>query len=201
VPKICKPFTIVLVMLLSLAGAGAADADLVINFEGLADEEPVTAQFSGLGVTFSGQAVVLQAGLSLNDFLFPPRSGVNVVSSDLGQINVAFSQPQASVGGFFTHASPVTLTAFNAQNVAVATTTVSGDNTVSGSNSPNEFVSTSSAAGITSVMISGTGTEFTLDDLTAVPIITPEPDIALVGLGLLALAMVAVRVRPSHRPS
>ena len=185
-------------MLLSLAAAGAADADLVINFEGLADGELVTTQFSGQGVTFSGQTVALQAGVSLNEFVFPPHSGVTLVSSDLGQINVAFSQPQASVGGFFTHASPVTLTAFNAQNVAVASQTVTGDNTVFGSNSPNEFVSTSSAAGITSVTIVGTPTQFSLDDLTLTT--APEPDLALVGLGLLALAVVAVRVRPAPSP-
>jgi hypothetical protein len=192
--KICNSFVIIFSLLVA---AGSADAG-VIDFEGLADEDLVTTQFSALGATFSGQTVVLQAGSSLNELEFPPHSGVNVASSDLGQINVAFAAPPTTVGAFFTHSSPVTFTAFNAQNVIVDTKTITGDNTVSSGN-PNEFISTSSPGGIAMVTIAGVPTEFTIDDLTFSSAV-PEPDLAFVGLGLLGLAVAASRVRPTHRP-
>src|SRR5689334_24513835 len=94
--KICNSFVIIFSLLVA---AGSADAG-VIDFEGLADEDLVTTQFSALGATFSGQTVVLQAGSSLNELEFPPHSGVNVASSDLGQINVAFAAPPTTVGAF-----------------------------------------------------------------------------------------------------
>ena len=201
--ELCKRLAIFfLVALFVAATVGTANAGFVITFEGLADGDVVTNQFSGQGVTFGGQTIALQAGLSLNDFDFPPKSGVNVVSSDLGQITAVFGAPQASVGAFFTHASPVTITAFDAQNVVVGTGS-SGviDNTISSGNAPNEFIGTTSVTGITSVTITGAPGEFTVDDLTFTAVVTTEPDLTLVSLGLLALGAAAAwrRLHPARR--
>lgn len=193
-------FAILTALLLSgsLAGAG------LIDFENLADGEIVTTQYSGQGVNFAGQTIALQAGGLLNEFEFPPRSGVTVVVSDVGELGIAFNAPQASVGGFFTHFSPITLTAFDAlDNPVGSSTSAAGDNTVSSGNPPNEFLGTSSLTGILRVAIVGLPNEFTLDDLTFTslpPVIdVPEPGIGLLEIGMLALSAVAVsRLQRTH---
>jgi len=189
--KICNAFAIFFLVLATLVPAGVSEAGFVIDFEGLVDEEAVSNQFSGLGVTFSGQVAALQAGASLNDLEFPPHSGVNVIASDLGQIDVAFTTPQASVGAFITYSGPVTATAFNAQNAVVATAVSTlTSNTVSSGNAPNESISLS-FTGITHVTIVGPAGEFTVDDLTVTPVTiidTPEPEPDVVILAVLALA-------------
>jgi hypothetical protein len=191
--KICKAFAIFFLLLAALVPARMSEAGFVIDFEGLADEEAVTNQFSGLGVTFSGQVAALQAGASLNEQEFPPHSGVNVIGSDLGQIDVAFTTPQASVGAFVTYSGPVTFTAFNAQNAVVATAgSALTSNTVSSGNTPNESI-TLAFSGITHVTIAGPPGDFTVDDLTGTPVtVTPAPEPGVVALAVLALATTAI---------
>src|SRR5258707_545906 len=86
-----------------------ARADIVVNFDTLSDGDIVTNQFPGLTFT---NAIVLSAGISLNEFEFPPRSGTNVVSDNGGPISILFSSPFVSFGGYFTYLEPVTLLAF-----------------------------------------------------------------------------------------
>ena len=52
-------------------------AQVVINFDGIPDQTPVTTQYAGQGVTFSS-AVILRSDGSLNSTL-PPHSGNGVV--------------------------------------------------------------------------------------------------------------------------
>src|SRR5512139_3961412 len=79
---------------------------ITINFDSLSDSESVTTQFPG--VTFSNTAV-LSAGISLNEFEFPPRSGSNVAFDNGGLMTIAFSTPMADFEAFFTYAVPLTL--------------------------------------------------------------------------------------------
>ncbi len=183
----------VLGLLLILLGAGNLGA-VTIDFETLSDSEVVTTQFSGLGVTFTN-ATALTAGISLNEFEFPPHSGVNVVFDDGGPMSVAFSTQMANFGAYFTYAVPLTLSFYDALNNLEGTvnSAFSSNTALSGDpgSSPNEFLSFAWASGISSVVIVGDpgGSSFTMDDLTATPT-TPVPEpttMLLLASGLLAM--------------
>ncbi len=108
---------LVVIALLSLSSPAAAT---VIDFETLSDLDSVTIQFPGL--TFSNTTVAT-AGITLNEFEFPPRSGVNVVFDDGDAITIVFGSIQTSVGGFFNYVTGLTFTAFDAVNSVFGTDT------------------------------------------------------------------------------
>jgi hypothetical protein len=171
----------------------SATADVVtLDFEGFPDGTPLTTQYSGLTFT---NTTVITAGISLNEFEFPPHSGSNVVFDDGGPIGIDFATPILNFGGFFTYLKPLTLAAFDASStqVASAISAFSNNLALSGEpgSSPNEFLSVSFAAGISSVTISGDplGGSFTMDDATytAVPEPTTISLLLTVGLGIIAL--------------
>jgi hypothetical protein len=164
-----------------------------IDFEGLPDSTIVTTQYPGLTFT---NAVILTAGISLNEFEFPPHSGTNVVSDNGGFMTIAFSAPVTSVSGYFTYLEPVTLTAFDSGSSQLGQTfsafnsnlALSGDP----GSSPNELLALNFPTGISSLSIAGdpAGGSFVLDDLTysSIPTQTPEPSavsLLLTGAGLM----------------
>ncbi|MGA2599812.1 MAG: PEP-CTERM sorting domain-containing protein [Bryobacteraceae bacterium] len=192
-------------LILTVAVAAVADvaADtVVIDFEGLPDSTVLTSQYPG--VTFTN-GIVLTAGISLNEFEFPPNSGVNVASDNGGSMSIAFASPVTSFAGYFTYLEPVTVTAFDAANDQVASAaSLFSDNLAclagppcSGDpgSSPNEFVQVAFAGGISNLTITGdpAGGSFTLDDATYTTFATTVPEPAtsfpiLVGGALAALA-------------
>ena len=185
-------FALLLAILL-LPSALFADS-FTINFDGLSDSDPVTTQFPSL--TFSN-ATVLTAGISLNEFEFPPFSGSNVVFDAGGPIFIGFLNPIDSFGGYFTYSQALTLQAFDAgNNLLGSSTSLLGSNlALSGDpgSSPNEFLQLS-FAGISSVRISGDslGGSFTADNVTyTTPVAAvPEPSsiyLLLSGMGGLLL--------------
>src|ERR1700674_3903171 len=98
------------IAILLLAPRNVLANPIVINFEGLSDSTILTNQYPGL--SFSN-AIILTAGISLNEFEFPPFSGSNVASDNGGPMRIDFTQPVADVGGFFTYAESLTLRAFD----------------------------------------------------------------------------------------
>jgi hypothetical protein len=90
------------IALFALMDIGSAEAT-VISFEGLSDSATLTNQFAGLTFT---NAIILTAGISLNEFDFPPHSGVNVAADLGGAMTITFAAPQQSVGGYFTYVHP-----------------------------------------------------------------------------------------------
>lgn len=64
-----------------LLGALQRASATTVEFEGFADSTVLSAQLPGLTVS---NAIVLSAGISLNEFEFPPRSGANVASDSGG---------------------------------------------------------------------------------------------------------------------
>lgn len=160
-----KAFVAALCVLLGLPLAQAT----VIDFESLLDGDIVTTQFAE--VIFQN-TLVLTAGVSLNEFNFPPKSGMNVVSDNGGKIIISFFNPMTSVSGFFTYMTGLTFLAFDSigTQIAAASSVFSSNLALSGDpgSTPNEFLQVTSSSGIASVSISGelAGGSFTLDDFT-----------------------------------
>jgi hypothetical protein len=150
---------------------------VTINFEGFADGTLIATQYAGL--TFSN-AVIARAEVSLDEFEFPPHSGVNVVVDSGGPITIVFSSAVSSFDAFFTYSVPLTLDAFNSSNSLVASTNslFSSNEGLSGvpGSSPNELMQVSVSGGISSVEILGSpsGGSFTMDDVTYTTSV-PEP--------------------------
>jgi hypothetical protein len=162
---------------------------VTIDFEGFPDSTIVTNQYPGLTFT---NAIILTAGVSLNEFEVPPHSGVNVVSDDNGPMTIDFASAVTSVSGYFTYTVPLTLSAFDASDnlLATAKSAFSNNLALSGDpgSSPNELITLSSALGISSVEFLGdpAGSSFVLDDLTYVTSANPVPA-PPIGHGLLVL--------------
>jgi hypothetical protein len=190
---------VVLVSVLVASPSRLFAAPIVIDFEGLDDLTSVGSLIPG--VTFSN-ATVLTAGLSLNEFDFPPRSGSNVVFDDGGAMRLDFAAPVLGFSAYFTYAAFVTVQAFDSSNLLLGAvssafftnTALSGDV----GSSPNELLSLS-FDGISSLIITGDpgGGSFILDDVSYEESASvPEPStLLLLGTGLA----VAVRNRLKRR--
>jgi hypothetical protein len=147
-------------LLLAAAGPACLKADIItIDFEGFPDGTSLSTQYPGL--TFSNTTIIT-AGISLNEFEFPPYSGTNAALDDGGPIFIAFASPILSFGGYFTYAEPLTLAALDSTSTQVASATSAFSN--------NEALS---AGGVSSVTITGDpgGGSFVMDDVTYT---TPE---------------------------
>ena len=196
--RICQFFYALSLFLFS----GLASATvMVVDFESFADSDILTNQVVGL--TFQN-STVLSAGVSLNDFEFPPQSGLNVVVDDGGIITIDFASPVSAVSGYFTYVSQLTMDAYDAGFNLIATdisnflsnTALSGDV----GSSPNELLGISSAAGIARIVITGdlAGFSFVMDDLS---ITTregggnnvPEPGTLPLFFAAFAAAAIAIR--------
>lgn len=159
-------------LLVSVAGARAT----TIDFDGLADSTVVTNQFPGVAF---GNAIVLTAGVSLNEFEFPPRSGANVALDGGGAISIGFAVPVASFGAYFTYTTRLTLTAFDAGSNAIASTISAFETNAALSGepgaAPNEWMQVVFPGGISSIAIAGAplGGSFTMDDASYDAV--PEP--------------------------
>jgi hypothetical protein len=185
-----------------LAGVVTIDFETFPDSTPIADSTAITTQFPGLTFT---NTTVITAGISLNEFEFPPYSGVNVAFDDGGSITIDFSSPVLSFGGYFTYLEPLTMAGFDASDneVASATSLFSNNLACGGGppcpgdpgSSPNEFISVAFSSGISAVTITGDpgGSSFTMDNATYTTATTtvPEPATAILFLtgvaGLLAI--------------
>jgi hypothetical protein len=170
-----------------------------INFEDLPDSTIVTTQYPGVSFT---NAIVLSAGISLNEFEFPPHSGTNVISDNGGPMTLSFSTPVTSFSGYFTYLTPLTVMAFDGSSTHVgnAASLFNSNLALSGDpgSSPNELLQVVYAAGISSVTIIGdpAGGSFVLDDASfqAATSTAPEPtSVFQILIGVTALALLKRR--------
>ncbi len=173
----------------------------LIDFEGLPDSTIITNQYSGLAFA---NAIILTAGISLNEIDFPPRSGVNVVSDDNGPLSIAFASPVTNFGAYFTYAVPLTLTAFDSLNNLVATSTSAfSANYASSGHTPNEFLHFTLAGGISRMTITGdpAGSSFVLDDLTTTTgTAVPEPASWVLVITIMSLVALVTMARKIRQP-
>jgi hypothetical protein len=162
------------ILFVLLAGAGTTPVMAQsgsFTFENLADGTALTTQYSG--ATFSN-TVVLTAGITLDEFEFPPHAGSNVASDSGGPMTIAFATPVRGVVGFFTYSVALTIQAYDSSNTLVASTTSSHSNNeaLSGQSGsqPGEVLKVVYAKGISKIVITGAalGTSFTVDDLALI---------------------------------
>jgi len=151
-------------------GIGKSAEAAVINFDSLSPGEIVDNQFLDLGVDFNSTSAVLTLGEGL-DPTYPPFSGNNLVynyASSAISVN-AVGSTWDSVGAYITGIGQITLTAYDADNRVLGTTSTSGSNFLNASTglSPNIFlkVATSNIAYVKFMAESELGPNtFTLDN-------------------------------------
>jgi hypothetical protein len=188
---------------IAVIGVNVDAAPVTLDFEGFSDSTVLSTQYPGLTFT---DAIILTAGISLNEFELPPRSGGNVVSDNGGPMTIDFGAPITTFAGYFTYLEPLTIYAFDAGKiqVAMATSAYSSNDALFGDpgSSPNEFIQVSFTSGISSITITGdpAGGSFAMDDATVASATTtvPEPTTTF---ELLITAFVLVSVRrwtPPH---
>ena len=156
-----------------LGGAGAAPLMAQsFNFDGFVDSTVLTTQYSG--ATFAN-TIVLGAGITLNEFEFPPHSGSNVASDNGGPISIAFASPVRGIAGHFTYSVPLTIQALGSSNNVLATASSSySDNEVlsgvAGSQANEMLTVSSSTANVYKIVIAGgaQGSSFTVDDVSLI---------------------------------
>jgi hypothetical protein len=155
-----------------MASLAPAHAGIITyTFESLGDTEAVGTTQAGLIVT---NGMALTAGFSLNEFAFPPSSGVTAVVDDGGPISITFSGPVRSVFGRFTYVDfGLRLDAYDSADTLLGSvSSLYLTNTADGSgdpgSSPNEAIGfTAADFTIARVVLTGgaDGFSFLLDDL------------------------------------
>jgi hypothetical protein len=186
------------VVFLMLAPCAQAVLFHTINFEGLADLTSVTNQYSAQDVSFSN-STVLTAGISLNEFEFPPLSGQNVVFDDAGAMRIDFGLTTYDWAAYFTYTAPLTIRAWDASNNLLGiVNSAYSENFVTSANAPNEQLSFASLGGFRSITIEGsaTGGSFVMDNMSYTtedaPNAVPEPGtMLLLASGLVTTGLVA----------
>lgn len=178
-----------LVTVLALALTPILWADTVLTFEGFPDSTILTTQYPNVAFT---NAIILTAGISLNEFEFPPHSGANVASDNGGAMSISFSTPVQSFAGYFTYAEQLTIDAYGAGNTLLASVTspYSNNEALSGvpGSTPDQLLRVS-GSGIVRVSITGdpAGGSFVIDDATYGTAV-PEPASARL-FGIVALCV------------
>jgi hypothetical protein len=153
-----------------LAGAAATPLRAQyapFTFEGFVDGTILTNQYTA--ATFLN-AIVLGAGITLNQFECPPHAGSNVASDNGGPMTIAFTSALRSFAGYFTYSVPLTVQALDISNhpLVSAISAFSNNEALSGASGshPNELLQLNSSAGIYKIVITGgsQGSSFTVDD-------------------------------------
>ena len=181
---------------LGVAALASATASTVTHgFDGLGDLESLTTQIPGL--TFNHALALVDGGLggSLNELDFPPRSGAVVIIDDGAPIEIVLDSAATVIGAYFTYTTSITLTAFDAGNTLLGSSTSAFSTNLGTGGDPgssaNEWISFANLGGnISRVVITGlaAGGSFSMDDLTIERAATvPEPATAALVLSLLAL--------------
>lgn len=196
----------------SLATVTAASANVVgITFETfpngttIPDSTVITDQFESRGIRFiDGPAIVragtvFTAGLSLNEFDFPPTSGVNLLAEESGVLRAEFIGGLVSVvEGWFTYSAQIRISLFNDQGQYIGGVDSTHDaNFASSGNPPNEYIGLSTGtpriAAFEVSFVPPTGgtvpsdAVFTLDDLRfEIHHAVPEASFGWAGFAVLA---------------
>lgn len=181
--KILLSILFIIVILLCTTSAGAT----LLNFEDMPDLTSVGDFYASYGVHFSN-ALSLTAGFSLNEFDYPPSSGLVAIGDDNTPIMITFDTPAENIFANFTYGSQLTFTAYDDLGTLIG----SYVNPASSNLGSTEFIPLS-FANVSSLEIAGAvNNYYIMDDLNFTPV--PEPStIALLGSGLMGLWSVRKR--------
>lgn len=168
-----------------------------VDFESLIDGDPLGETD---GITFVG-FVAASAGITLNEFEVPPRSGLNVALNDAPEVSIHFGTEMKYVSGFLTYGAPVEIHAYGADGLLLSLTSKFTSNLLlsgAAGSTPNEQFEFHSAQAITHLVISTSAPRvFALDDLMfsedGIPIPHPVPEPGAWSVLLLGLALMAVQ--------
>jgi len=201
-----------LIACLGLSTATVSSATVVgINFETFPNGTPIpdgtviTDQFASRGIRFiDGPSIVrpgtvFTSGVSLNEFEFPPTSGVNLLAEEAGVLRAEFIGGLAStVEGWFTYSPQIRISLYNDQGQYIGGVDSTHDaNFVSSGNPPNEYIGlTTFTPRIAAFEISFVpqpggaippDAVFTLDDLRyEIHSVVPEASFGWAGFAVLA---------------
>lgn len=185
------PATFFFIMILSSVTASAT----LLDFESLADLDPVTTQYSSQGIEFDN-AIALTSGFSLNEFDFPPHSGtVAIGDNGISPLQIRFLQPSKDISGWFTYGAQLTISAYDSLNGLLGIVNSLGTNNLGSSTLINIGLNNVSRLSF----VNSTVGSFIIDDLNFAKIETlppspgpgmiPEPPtLMLLIIGLLTCA-------------
>lgn len=110
-----KKLRVLFVSLLFSIGASLQANAVTIDFETLPDLTSVNNFYESYGVNFQN-AISLTAGFSLNEIDYPPSSGLVAIGDDNAPIKITFDTTASDIFAYFTYGSPLTFSAYDAQN-------------------------------------------------------------------------------------
>jgi len=185
--KILLSILFVSIILLCTTSAGAT----LLNFEDMPDLTSVGDFYAPYGVHFSN-ALSLTAGFSLNEFDYPPSSGLVAIGDDNAPIMITFDNPAENIFANFTYGSQLTFYAYD----HIGTLIGSYINPASSNLGSTELIPLS-FANVSSLEIAGAvNNSYIMDDLNFTPV--PEPStIALLGSGLMGLLGLRWKIKKS----
>ncbi len=186
----CRSVLLAAFMFVSLFINVPAWATLV-TFEGLPDNLSLSNEISGL---FFNGATALTAGVSLNEFDFPPKSGDNVAAALTGLLEITFVDLMDTVSGYFSYADSLTLSIYDANGGLLASAQSAGAGNLGG----NELI-TLGGQGIAMLQVTSSS-GFTLDDFSYDINSIPEPEIIFLfiigAIGMWVLKFFRIRSDP-----
>lgn len=125
-----KRLYVSMVILILMFGATQASA-VTIDFENMPDLTSVNNFYSNYGVNFQN-AISLKAGFSLNEFDYPPSSGLVAIGDDNAPIRITFDYLASNISANFTYSSLLTFNVFDTNGNSIGSFTNNQSSNLSG---------------------------------------------------------------------
>lgn len=91
---------------------------VLLDFEDISDFTSVGDFYASTGVHFYN-AISLTAGFSLNEYDFPPHSGLMAIGDNYAPIEIFFEHAANNINAYFTYSSQLTFSAYDSSGNSV----------------------------------------------------------------------------------